>query len=63
MDYEWKIDVGLTPHYHDNPKQPYYWCIFKYTNEWCNNGFGWANSSGEAFAQALSYYNKINERM
>lgn len=54
---EYKVDVGMTPHYRDNPKKPYYWTLFKWSGDaWCNEGFGWALSPMEAFAEANRMY-------
>jgi len=27
---DYKIEVGVTPHFHDNKMQPYYWTLFAY---------------------------------
>ncbi|MFA9377003.1 MAG: hypothetical protein ACERKZ_09665 [Lachnotalea sp.] len=57
MKNEFKIEIGLTPHNHDNIN-PYYWTIFCYYDDWCNEGFGWSKTPEEAWYSAFSYYQK-----
>jgi hypothetical protein len=49
---ERKIEVFLTPHYHDNKENPYFWCILEWNNSWANVGWGWAETPLEAFNMA-----------
>lgn len=58
MEEEYKIEVLVTPHYHDNLKNPYFWCVLRWYNEgWCNtSGSGWAASPEEAFNKANKWY-------
>ena len=40
---EYKIEVLMTPHYHDSPKTPYFWMIGSCAdNDWCTHTAGWA---------------------
>lgn len=59
---ERKIDVSLVPHTWDNPKNPYFWCILKWSRNnggaWVNDGCGWAKTPEEAFTAAFKYYNE-----
>jgi hypothetical protein len=62
---EYKIEVIMTPHIHDNPQKPYFWCIMSCTQSgsWCNHTFGWAATPEEAWQEAKTFYNKyLNER-
>lgn len=61
---EYKIEVSMTPHFHDNPKKPYFWMISSYCgNGWCNHTFGWATTPEEAWQEAKTFYNKyLNTR-
>ena len=53
MEEEYKIEVLVTPHYHDNLKNPYFWCVLRWYNEgWCNT---WAASPEE------EAFNKVNK--
>lgn len=58
MDVEYKLEVCLTPHEHDNKEAPYFWCLFKYGNDWANEGFGWAKTPEEAFKDGMDYATK-----
>lgn len=55
---EYIIEVILTPHYHDNKSEPYFWALL--IDDECGNkyncGSGWAVSPEEAYKQALDYY-------
>ena len=59
---EYKIEVIMTPHFHDSPKKPYFWCICSRINDeeslWCNSGHGWAATPEEAWQEAKTFYNK-----
>ena len=56
----YKIEVITTPHIHDNPKEPYFWCIQSCVNggNWCTCTAGWAVTLEEAWKQAHQFYNK-----
>ena len=59
---EYKIDILATPHYYDNPKQPYFWSIKSIiaddlSSDWCMEQGGWAASIEKAFSEANSYLN------
>lgn len=59
-DEEYKIEVIMNPHTWDNPKKPYFWCLFKWnTDDWCNEGCGWAKSQEEAFKEAYDFYKRF----
>jgi len=45
---DYKIEVGLSPHFHNNKNSPYYWTIFCFYDTWCNEGTGWAKTPTEA---------------
>jgi hypothetical protein len=62
---EYKIEVITTPHIHDSPKKPYFWCIMSHSQNgsWCNYTSGWAATIEEAWQEAKTFYNKyLNER-
>jgi hypothetical protein len=61
---EYKIEISMTPHVHDNPLQPYFWCIlYLHGKQWCNSGHGWAVTPEEAWKEAKTFYNKyLRER-
>lgn len=62
MGQDYKIEVGVTPNYHDNKHQPYYWTLFCYYDVWCNEGFGWAKTPEDAWKEVYGFYTryKIN---
>lgn len=53
---DYKIEIGITPHYHDNKHKPYYWIILGFYNDWCNEGFGWAETPEKAWKEAEEYF-------
>ncbi len=56
---EYKIEVLMTPHYHDSPKKPYFWMIGSCAdNDWCNHTAGWAATPEEAWKEAYAFYTK-----
>lgn len=55
---EYVIKVNIMPHPWDNPKNPYFWCIMGYYNDWCNEASGWSSTVNQAFEDALHFYNK-----
>ena len=56
MVEEYVIKVTMTPHPHDNPTRPYFWCILAYNNGWSNQGSGWAETPEMAFSNAKNYF-------
>ena len=59
MEYEYRIEVCMTPHPWDNKHKPYYWIIFEGN---CNAGFGWCETPDKAWEEALAYYKKYKEK-
>lgn len=61
MKHDYKIVVHMQPHHHDNPENPYFWCIMKYVFNagWCNSGSGWAVTPEQAFSDAQKYLNMV----
>jgi hypothetical protein len=57
---EYKIEVFATPHYHDSPNKPYFWCIMSRAENcgWCNDTFGWSDTIENAFAEAYKFFVK-----
>ena len=57
----YKIEVITTPHIHNNPKEPYFWCIMSCMDggDWCVHTAGWAITPDEAWKQAHQFYNFI----
>lgn len=57
---EIKIEVHLTPHYHDNKHKPFFWIIFECndnTGNWYNSGLcGWAETPADAWNEAYQDY-------
>jgi len=58
---DYKIEIGLTPHFHNNKNFPYYWTIFCFYDTWCNEGTGWAKTPTEAWNAAMKYYKDFKE--
>ena len=56
MNEEYKIEIGITPHYHDNKFKPFYWTLLAYRNGWSNDGCGWATTQEEAWKEAYRFY-------
>ena len=56
LQKNYKIEVGITPNYKDNKYKPYYWVLFAYSGEWCNECFGWAESPEKAWEEAYNFY-------
>ena len=56
---EYMIEVLMTPHTHDSPNAPYFWCIKSGRGRTRNHGHGWAATPEEAWKEALEYYNKV----
>lgn len=61
---EYKIEVIMTPHVHDSPVLPYFWCILSCCDgTWSNCCHGWAVTPERAWQEAKTFYNKyLNER-
>ena len=56
---EYRIEVIMTPHTHDNPKAPYFWMIKSYCGkDWYNHTCGWATTPEEAWKEAYTFYTK-----
>ena len=56
---EYKIEVLMTPHYHDSHKKPYFWMLSSYDgNDWCAYTAGWAVTPEEAWKEAYAFYTK-----
>jgi len=58
LNQNYKIEVGVTPHTHDNKLQPYYWTIFCFCDAWCNEGHGWAKTPELAWSEAYDFYKR-----
>ena len=59
---EYKIEIIMTPHYHDGQLAPYFWCVMCNGGQfWSNGGFGWAKSPEEAWKRANECYNSLKE--
>ena len=59
---EYKIEISMTPRFHDCARAPYFWCILGRTEgerDWYNCGHGWAATHQAAWEQAYTYYNDI----
>lgn len=59
MNDEYVIKVNMTPHIHDNPANPYFWCVMKFDGVWCNECSGWAKTPEQAFADAHDEYQEM----
>ena len=58
----YKIEVSMTPAYHDCPNAPYFWCILRRKDNetmWSNYGHGWARTPTEAWQKAYLYWDDI----
>ena len=56
MNQNYKIEVGVTPSLKDNKLQPYYWVLFAYYGDWCNESAGWATTPELAWNEAYNYF-------
>ncbi|MFV5171084.1 MULTISPECIES: hypothetical protein [Bacillus cereus group] len=56
MQKIYKIEVSITPNHKDNKYKPYYWVLFVYSGEWCNECLGWAESPQKAWEEAYNFY-------
>ena len=54
VEYEYRIEVCMTPHPWDSKNKPY-WVIFKGN---CNAGFGWSETPEKAWEDANEYHKK-----
>ena len=58
--FEYKIEVIMTPHFHDCARAPYFWCVLcRCDSDWSNCGHGWATTPQEAWRRAYEYYDDI----
>jgi hypothetical protein len=58
MNPQFKIEVCVTPNEKENVKQPYFWVLYKYCGDWCNENAGWAETSEKAWNDAFSFYKR-----
>jgi hypothetical protein len=59
---EYKIEISMTPSFHDYARAPYFWCILgrnERESKWFNCGHGWATTHQEAWKHAYAYYDDI----
>ena len=59
LDY--RIVIHMRPNFHDNPQNPYFWCIMKYEEGLSNNGSGWAATPEQAFIAGVKYLSQLKE--
>lgn len=57
LDY--RIVIYMRPNFHDNPQNPYFWCIMKYEEGLSNNGSGWAATPEQAFIAGVKYLSRL----
>lgn len=54
---EYKLEVILTPHLHDNLENPYFWCVLENLgNGWHNVRSGWSCTLEDAFQAGRDAY-------
>lgn len=54
---EYRVEIIMTPHLHDNPTHPYFWRVIKCCeNNWCTEYCGWGKTQDEAFQEANRHY-------
>lgn len=53
---EFRVEVSMTPAYHDNKDAPYYWVLLGYAENWSNWGCGWAKTPEEAYQAGISWF-------
>lgn len=60
-----RIMVHTIPSYHDNPNDPYFWCVMEYQEGigLTNSGSGWANTELKAFNAARKWVAFLNKPM
>ena len=59
---EYKIEITMSPRFHDSVIAPYFWCILgrrEGETNWFNCGHGWASTPTKAWAEAYLYYDDI----
>lgn len=56
---DYRLVVHMQPNFHDNPIEPYFWCIMRYENGLTNSGSGWAATPEQAFLAGVNYLNRI----
>lgn len=59
MEYEYHIQILMTPHPWDNKEKPYCWVIFEGN---CNAGFGWSETPEQAWKDANEYHKKYHTK-
>ncbi|MCM3078540.1 hypothetical protein [Brevibacillus invocatus] len=52
----YKIEIGVTPSSGDNSIQPYYWVLYAYYGNWCNEAAGWAKTPELAWEEAYHFF-------
>jgi hypothetical protein len=57
----YRIEVWVTPNENENPKQPYFWILYEYCGEWCNENAGWAETPEKAWGEAYSFYERYKK--
>lgn len=60
---EYKLEIILTPHSHDNQAKPIFGAILQYSQDtWANTGLcGWEKTPLEAFMAATTAVENIKE--
>lgn len=60
---EYKLEIILAPHSHDNQAKPIFWAILQYSQDtWANTGLcGWEKTPLEAFMAATAAVENIKE--
>ena len=61
MSNLYRIEVWVTPNETENPKQPYFWILYKKHDEWCNENSGWGKTPEDAWLKAYSFYMKYKQ--
>jgi hypothetical protein len=58
---EYKIEVMMTPYYHDSPNAPYFYRILgrREGEKWHNCGHGWGKTQEEAWKIAYNDYEDL----
>lgn len=59
---EYKVEVIMSPRFHDCIQNPYFWCVLgrkEGETKWFNCGHGWSRTQNEAWEQACNYYDDI----
>lgn len=58
-DKEYSISISMTPAFHDNEEEPYFWVILLHSEHGISNSgcCGWAKTHELAWEKALKSYN------